>query len=213
MVSVLYTHFEKPFAHDVWDRYFALLPETMHKRILRYVRWQDRHANLLSNLLLIEGFRKFDISPQFIQKIKLTDYKKPYIEANVDFSISHAGEYVVCGFSDEGRIGVDIEKIRKIEIDGFKDFFSEDQWKMLTDDFCLRNFFKLWTSIESVMKWDGRGMYLDVRQIEIAGERVEVEGNSCYLHNVDVDAEYLCCLTTEKSLKSFTLDKLTFGDS
>ena len=212
MISVLYTHFEKPFSPNTWNKYLTQLPSNFHDRINRFVRWQDRHANLLDKLLLIEGLKRYGLPREKLNDIKYNRYKRPYFEGGFDFNISHSGEYVICALSDEGTIGIDLERIRDIKINEFKSFFSASQWELLSKDFSLQGFFRLWTKLESVIKWDGSGLYVDMNKVQLMNDRAEVNGKTCFLHKVSIDREYPCYFSTNNFVNNFILKKIEFGE-
>lgn len=79
---------------------------------------------------------------------------------NIDFSISHSGEYVVMTVSDR-PVGIDIEEIDfDIEISGMgKMVFSESENLVIKND--AKNFFCLWTKKEALFKAHGTGFIND----------------------------------------------------
>lgn len=87
---------------------------------------------------------------------------KPYLKNNQDihFNISHSGDWVVCAFA-QNQVGVDVEKVRKVNFDIARRFFSAEEVSQLFSlpvkeqtDF----FFDLWTFKESYLKALGTGL-------------------------------------------------------
>jgi len=79
---------------------------------------------------------------------------------NIHFNISHSGDWVVCAFSGE-QVGVDVEKVRNINFNIARRFYSEEEVATLFSlpeneqtDF----FFDLWTLKESYLKALGTGL-------------------------------------------------------
>ncbi|MDP8228348.1 MAG: 4'-phosphopantetheinyl transferase superfamily protein [Candidatus Electryoneaceae bacterium] len=212
MVSVLYTHFDKPLSLSDWNKLLFRLPENLHGAINRFVRWQDRHSSLFGKLLLLEGLKLYGLPPDKLKAIKFNRYKRPYLVGDFDFNISHSGEYVVCGVSDEGDIGIDIEKIHDIEIAHFQQFFPQDQWRWLQSiDFNLYEFFRLWTKIESVIKWEGSGMYVGIDKVSLKGENAEVGGKGCHVKEVFIERDYPCFFSTGNKTNNFITEEYIFG--
>ncbi len=109
-----------------------------------------------------------------------TYYGKPYIEgSNIQFNVSHSGEYVVCGISTK-PIGVDIEEIKNQDIACIaKRFFSKAELQFLNEEgetLFLERFYELWVLRESYLKWLGLGLTkpLDSFSICITDENITV---------------------------------------
>ena len=101
-----------------------------------------------SEAFIKKSLEKFSGKTGFV--IKRTENKKPYVDEEIFFSLSHSGNFTVCAVSSE-NIGVDAEKIRSIhnkEKILYK-FMSEEK---CTDD---EEFFMKWTSFESRVKYFG----------------------------------------------------------
>ena len=98
-----------------------MMPSGIRASILRYKRWQDRQATLFGKLLLLRVLRmKFhDAGMQKFQSLEITRYGKPFIPGGPEFSISHSGDAVVLAVTDAGAVGVDIEKIRTVNIEDY----------------------------------------------------------------------------------------------
>jgi 4'-phosphopantetheinyl transferase len=92
------------------------------------------------------------------------DLGRPYLLSEVcwdgDFNISHSGDWVVLALTNKGKIGVDIEEIKDIDLSLFSDLFPE----------CsnLNQFYEAWTRRESVLKSCLTcDLYLDSKEITI----------------------------------------------
>jgi len=83
-------------------------------------------------------------------KIKRTENGKPYVDADVHFSLSHTDRLTICAVSNK-NIGADAEKIREIK----------NKEKILSryvepcNDVSDRDFFEKWTQLESRIKYFG----------------------------------------------------------
>ena len=110
-------------------------------------------------------------------KILKSNEGKPYIKDNpIYFNISHAGDFVVCAFSEQ-EIGVDIEQINDIDLKIAKRFFCASEYEDLVAQEVenrLDYFYSLWTLKESYMKWLGTGISipLDSFCFKITGDEI-----------------------------------------
>src|ERR1041385_8788003 len=82
------------FDQFIWERLegsqcITRLPADMQNRNARFLRWQDKAANLLGKLILLWGFERLNLKNRFnLNDIKYTEHQRPYIADDVDFSIS-----------------------------------------------------------------------------------------------------------------------------
>ncbi len=101
---------------------------------------------------------------------KLSPEGKPYLDLDLDldvkkifFNISHAGDFVVLGISRFYELGVDIEKVKKLDyLSLARRFFHELEIKILEKESDLKIqenlFFKLWNYKEAFLKAIGLGI-------------------------------------------------------
>ena len=108
---------------------------------------------------------------------------KPHIAnlSNVHFNISHSGNYVVCAVS-EHELGIDVERIRKVNLRIAERFFSQpeiDDLMALDEDERMRYFITLWTIKESYLKAIGRGLtqHLNSFTIRKNSDSYQLTGN------------------------------------
>ena len=105
------------------------LPKDLLAKNKKYLRWQDRKLNVLGKLLLIEGLKLYNLDSGYLEKLKYTKYGKPYfLDLELDFNISHSGEYAICALAKGMRLGVDIEKIKEIDLDSFPEVFTQNEF-------------------------------------------------------------------------------------
>ena len=94
-------------------------------------------------------------------------YGKPFLEGSpVQFSLSHAGDWAVCGLAD-CPLGVDIEKVRPVE-QGMYGLCLTPQERQQLEQAPMppeRRFIQLWTLKESWIKCRG-GRLMELRRTE-----------------------------------------------
>lgn len=198
LVEIFYTSFNSPLAFSQWHSYLNQLPEYYHHRINRYRRWQDQHSALLNYLLLRQALLTVGYDQYCLEQLQLEQHGRPFmVDSYWDFNLSHSGEYVVCALLKHGRGGIDIERIKPIEIIDFKRNMSVEEWAIIsTPDISYERFYDYWTMKESVMKADGRGLYLPLQDIILQGQRALVENTVWYLQKVIIHPDYVCHLAT-----------------
>ena len=82
------------------------------------------------------------------------EHGKPYFEGGPYFSISHCKEGIAVVIDDQ-PIGVDIESIRHADDELIRRTMNEEEQRMIQND---RDFTRLWTQKEAVVKMQGTGI-------------------------------------------------------
>lgn len=130
------------------------------------------------------------ISPKEM-KISFNKYGKPFLlnQPNIDFNISHSGNYVVLGISYVGKIGVDIELTDNNYDIGLKEVvFNNFESKHIDN---VLDFYILWTKKEAYLKCCGVGfMNDDYRNTQLTNELTQNIGKYC-LNSTLFDNDYI----------------------
>jgi len=196
-VHILYASFDKRLTEDSWEKFFCAFPIGTQTKIMRFRRWEDRHARLLGNLLLM-AFLKMngcEDASDMLGNISTSEHGRPFLEKGIDFNISHSGQYVVCAASRDVRLGIDIERMKGIEVSDFKESFTPFEWDEIRKALdALAAFYRCWTAKESVVKADGRGLAIPLQTIDIVGNRAKVQGKTWFLKEIGIDPGYCCHL-------------------
>lgn len=119
----------------------------------------DQEISLLSRFLLRQLLAShLNNSPEEII-FSYSEYGRPFL-ADYDFNVSHAGDWIVIAVASNGRVGVDVEKIRQVE-ENLADvcFTSQEKEVIFSNErFDVEKFFDFWTLKEAFLKADGRGL-------------------------------------------------------
>jgi 4'-phosphopantetheinyl transferase len=110
-----------------------------------------------------------------------TQLGKPYLKnvpdgkTDIHFNVSHSHGGILLGFSRDGEIGVDIEKIRERE--SFEEiaqrFFAKREWdelQALGKGQRLSGFFRCWTRKEAFIKACGQGLSYPLKKFIVPVE-------------------------------------------
>lgn len=186
---------------EYFFQYLKLLPLEMGEKILRFKRWQDRHASLYGKLLLKKGLEELQFDSS-LADLKYTYYGRPYIPDFPDFNISHSNDCVVCAISTESRIGVDIEQIKPTPIYDFRNQFSEEEWKSITtSDDIYFSFYSYWTAKEAVIKANGKGFSMPLEGITIKDNKAIIEQTVWYIKRITLTSDYVFTIASDKIIE------------
>ncbi len=136
-----------------------LLSVERRQKLERYIQTKDKIRCLVGGLLLNYALGH-NIPPRY------TEYGKPYLENDLCFNISHAGDYVMLGTSMH-PLGIDVEKTKPYSINVAKRCFTKAELDWLFEQDNVTAFYKLWTAKESIMKATGHGFNLSPSSFQV----------------------------------------------
>lgn len=88
-------------------------------------------------------------------------FGKPYLKnyPDIHYNISHTKGVIVCAVSNK-PVGVDIERIKKVNHGIVKRFFTVDEQNYILNSKGKEDerFIEIWTKKEAYVKWIGKGM-------------------------------------------------------
>lgn len=154
-------------------------------------------------------------------EIGYNEYGKPFLKnIGLYFSLSHSNKWVVCGWSNN-EIGVDIEKIDKVNTDIAKSSFCKTEYEYIKSGEKYeqyKKFIQIWTLKESYIKYIGKGLTVPLNSfcIKKDGDYFTIESNKnigeIYLKQIEFsDGYYLTeCSEDESSIEiqEITMEEL-----
>jgi 4'-phosphopantetheinyl transferase len=190
-----------PISGALEQECLAMMPAGIRASILRYKRWQDRRATLIGKLLLLRVLRtKFgDAGMQKFQSLGITRYGRPFIPGGPEFSISHSGDAVVLAVTDSGAVGVDIERIRTVEIADYARYLPEvaNLHEKYDAGQVTGMFFDCWTQKEAVLKGAGKGLLAPLEQVAIQEGRALLQDTAWFIQKLPIAEGYCCHVATD----------------
>ncbi len=171
------------------EQALSLVPEAMRQRIARYQHAPERQSRLASRLLLRQLLRAYDL-PFTLHDVQYTSLHKPYVHPDFDFSIAHTDGLVLCSGITRGKIGIDAEKVRDIDLMDYRDVLSDIEWPLLTDSSPQVNFWDIWTRKEALAKASGKGIVMELDQIDTTNPIVSIEAQQYRWHQVKSVANF-----------------------
>jgi 4'-phosphopantetheinyl transferase len=179
----------------------ALLPGEVRNRAGRFRREADRVRFLAGRLLATHAlFPRGGSTPAALhERIRVDGRGRPFLPGGPDFNLSHSGEVTICAVGGGCTVGVDVERIRPVEIEPFSGCFSADEWRLLASARDpLEAFFRYWTIKESVLKADGRGLGVPMREVRVFGREAELEGRRWYIFPPRVGPGHVAHLAVDR---------------
>lgn len=204
MIHLFFTRFDKPIASDNWCTLQEYLSPELRKKSNSYRKWEDQHAFVLGRLLLMECLNNIGISKNAIFDIKYNEFGKPFLNNDIDFNISHSGNFVICAIAKKAKLGIDIEVITPIDFKDYKYIMKAEEWQKihLSED-PLKSFFRLWTIKESLIKAVGNGLSIPLLDININNNKVLYDKKSWNLTELVLNENTCTCVATTLANPNF----------
>lgn len=173
------------------------LPPDMHEKALRYQFEVDGINFILGRLLLKRGLQDLGKEDLF-EHITIQANGKPILNG-INFNISHSGDLVVCAFSTEGEIGIDVEMEKSVELKNFRAWFTEREWNAISEaSDPLRKFFWYWIRKESIIKALGINLsHLNRVEIDPTQDFFTENKKKWYLTDLDLKPGFFGALCSE----------------
>lgn len=211
MIKVFYTNFDKELSTEMLGDYLMDLPNVLAKKINRYRKWEDRQSVLFGKLLLLKGLAEYGFPANCLKKLEYNKMGKPFLPSAPAFNISHSDNYVVCAFNPNGRIGIDIEKIKSVELNDYQFLFDKESFRAIRQAADPAGaFFENWTIREAVLKADGHGLTEDVKNIILSDHVAEYKETRWYIKPLVLQIGYLTHLATEHPTEEIEVRKIVF---
>ncbi len=110
------------------------------------LRWMASRLALKS---IFDEWRVIDINKDI--------HGKPFFEMEEGFfSLSHSGEFAVCVYHPEKKVGVDIEFIRNKILAIQNKFMKTEELTAIVDRNCVKTLYVCWCAKEAIYKWQGK---------------------------------------------------------
>jgi len=209
MIHLFHTRIFDDLPTEVYHQYLNRLPPQLRAKTTTFRRRQDRINHIFGKILLMDGLEQLGWQPS-LQELQVSEYGRPYLSEQFDFNISHSANYILCAISTRGRVGVDVEKIKPIDLSDFASTMSPKQWLIINSSrYPLREFFRYWTMKESTVKADSRGLQIPLDSISIRGQIATVDECRWHLEEVFIDKDYCAHISSEHALEGLLIYKVT----
>jgi len=211
MPVVTYTRFSKRLPADQFYDYLQLMPEEVRNKILRFRRWQDAHASLFGKLLLLRAGEYLQEKNFLFSQLRYNSYGRPFLEGAGDFNITHTDGLVACVRSKNCSVGIDVEKIRPMNLSEFTNIYTDKEWSIIHNSADpSKQFFHFWTRKEALIKADGRGMSLPLTDIEVINDEVMIGELPYFLQALKLDDQYHVHLATQGERPEVVIKEFSF---
>lgn len=208
-------------SEEVLNKLCLLIDSNKKNKIQKFIFKKDKIRTVTGDILVKTIIAdKLDINIKHIE-FDRNQYDKPYIknQPQIDFNISHSGEYVVCAI-DNRPIGIDIEKVKYIEYEEMaRNFFDAREFDYIVNqdlNYQIDRFYEIWTLKESYIKCCGQGLSIPLNSFSIEVDKYEnvkpIRNNKnieCIFKKFNIESGYkiaVCSLNKQISKNIIRVD-------
>lgn len=185
----LYKYDIRDLSRVEYNKWYSLMSQEKQQRVDRFRLEDDKKRTVAGEMLARKAISEWcNVSAESI-KFDKNEYGKPFaVGLAVEFNISHSGDYVVCAVDDK-PVGIDVEKIRPIDLSVAKHICTEEELIYLfghipcdnefcytSDEIVLVRFFELWTKKEACEKCIGNGLLKSELLSDNVGYYSDIDG-------------------------------------
>ncbi len=212
MIHVFYCMVTGRLSTDAISRLMQCIPASSRYQILKFRKWEDMQRALLAKCLLVESLKSLNLYNCSLKDLQFTTFNRPFFPAGPDFNISHSGQFVICAFSDDARIGIDIEEIKDIPLRDFdREFSTEEMENIQKSNDSLRSFYNLWTKKEAFLKAIGKGLSVPLSKVSFQNDMIAWDNDFWYLTGIVVDQNYASHVCINAKESEIRIKEVFFG--
>ncbi|XZF13989.1 4'-phosphopantetheinyl transferase family protein [Chitinophagaceae bacterium MMS25-I14] len=191
------------------EKLLAGAPFNIGKKIVTYKDGQEQLRSAAGRILLAQLLQDLLPAGYVPGELQYDSYLRPFLPGGPDFNIAHSGRLVLCAVTDTGKVGVDAEQIKPVDIMDYPDLFTPGEWKEITgNNNVTGTFYRFWVRKEAVLKAIGKGIYIAPAEIEVLEDVLIWEGRAYYLHEIDIHKDYKACLAVTAVTNDIRLKQL-----
>ena len=182
---------DKLWSKGEYEAALLKIPPIIADKIGAYDDYLTRQLKLKGKLQLLALLEDLDLSLT-LDHLCFTDSSRPYFHSDLDFNTAHSDDVVICAGLKNGRIGIDIEKIKPLDINVFEHYFTSNEWRLINEsENKLFAFYRLWTRKEALVKAIGTGVLEEFSKLEVINDWVETDECRFYFHEIPISEGYI----------------------
>lgn len=173
MIEICYTICPKSVSQKQLNQVLEALPNTIVEEARQFLDIRRKLRFVTGRLMLQK------MIPHEFESVCRTKMGKPYLSGQYQFNICHSESLVVCAVSNSQRLGIDSEKVKEVDIKDYESVLNEDDYYTIShSNDKMRTFCRIWTQKESLTKADGRGVFIDMKDVFLDNMQGYIKGES-----------------------------------
>tara|TARA_B110000046_G_scaffold185784_1_gene229295 strand:+ start:292 stop:960 length:669 start_codon:yes stop_codon:yes gene_type:complete len=188
-IKVYSTHVTERWSDETFNALMSIIPQDLRDRVNAEKDWENQHGSLARKLMLWHGMNEMGANMNdLFECLDFTKSGKPYIIDAPHFSLANDGAVAVCAISESSILGIDIERLKPINLGDYRDNMTYLEWREIYSHIIpLRRFYEFWTIKESVLKADGDQESVDIKEIYIQPDIAFFNAKTWYINPFEMD--------------------------
>ncbi len=201
-----------PDFYDDVDDLFLLLSDDEKERALRFKFENHRKRFTITRAMLRKTLSYYLGINATELEFSISIHGKPYLSSNplkFEFNVSHSNDCAIIGVCQFKPIGVDIENVKQDYNDGVaKRMFNAIEYSTLNSlhkDKKVKNFYRIWSKKEAIVKLFGGSIFEDLKEYSIAdkfSQNITIKNNEITIEEIFIDKEYQAAVAVNSPLAS-----------
>ena len=207
--TIFWSSLDEKLLEGSFESQLSRFPPSIQERLNKYPRQQDKHLSLLGKLLLLKVLENHRTNAsEIFTKLQYTDKGRPYFEnENIDFNISHSANIIVCAFSSDSRVGIDVQKIIPVSRRQAQFFVNFADLEGLDVEQGSAKLIEVWTRKEAVSKVVGDGLSISFRKMLLSEDRYRIsEEEDIFIYPCALKKGYSCSLASRGALRKIDIN-------
>ncbi len=185
---------------DRLDALCAVLSGNEREKAERFRGLTDRQSSIAARGALRILLSRYSGIPAKNIKFEYTENGKPHlVDSDIDFNVSHSGEWVVLAIGCNRNIGVDVEQIKTgldVVAIGSRYFTPEENKLVQKAENQHTTFFNLWARKEAYVKACGSTLFRELSTFAVPVE--DEEKNGWHFRRLEAGSKYAAAIVTDK---------------
>lgn len=195
-VRILYINIDpEKISPATLEGWLAAFPALKREQIRKHRHHANQVQSTLGWQLVERGMRQAGFTDFSLDAVHFDVAHKSFADLPADFNISHSGSLVCAGVVRDGRIGIDVEKIRPLKTDVIHKYLTPDQANQCESE--PERFFDFWTQKEAVVKANGEEGIVRIREVRLRNGLAEFANKQWYVTPLTLVEGYAAHIATD----------------
>jgi len=191
---------------DVLEQWLARLPAHKRDQIGKHHHHANRIQSAAGWLLVEQAMQQLGFADFTLEAVDFTSPHKSGSAYPADFNISHSGHLVSAAALRDGRIGIDVERLRPLKSNVIHKYLNREQARLCEED--PNRFFDFWTQKEAVIKAYGQEGLVRLREVELLDGKAHFADKTWYLTPLHLADGYAGHIATDRPTTRLKIEKI-----
>lgn len=195
MIYLFSAQISDKFTKSAAQKILKALPPLKQKSLCNITLGVAFKASVGGYALLTKALEKLGLENHRLIDIEFPLYQKPYFPQGPDFNISHSHNRIICAISSNVEIGIDMEKVIRLDNYQFINYFNEEELAYIDQN--KSHFYEVWTKKEAILKAAGHTGLTQAKKIKFYGSYAVYSQIKWHLHTYEWDDYHIALASSQ----------------